>query len=165
MIKLGAQTFFVPVPGGMRSFAFQQRVLPVAGRVVTVFMRLIGSASEDPAGLLEADVMRVLPQALPYVGQIFSEMPPGELEAMTRELLKDAKADKIPLFGSPGGDAFDGLMQGRTMDTWHLLWHALEVWYPDFFARARASFAPAAKASPSEGSTTSTANGQVGASL
>jgi hypothetical protein len=155
MIKIGERSFTVPPPGGMRSFALQQRILPIATRVATVFIRLIGAAPGDLTKILESDVMRVLPQALPQVGEIFAQMAPGELEAVTRTLLGDPKTgaqpwevalcDKAPLFGSPGGDSFDGVMAGRTTDTWRLLWHALEIWYPDFFASARALFAKGAK--------------------
>lgn len=137
MIELGKNKFTVPVPGGMRSFALQQRIIPMAGRVANVFVSLLG-AGTDVASIGDLDLTKVLPAALPHIGHIFSEMAPGELEWVTRELLRDAKCDGLALFGSPAGDAFDALMQGRTTDAWKLLWHALEVWYPDFFARARA---------------------------
>lgn len=142
MIKLGNHTFNVPTPGAMRSFALQQRILPVAGRIVAVLFHVLQDDSiKEPGDLLKADVAKVLPVALPHLGSVFAEMPPGELEAITRELLRDATFDKLPLFaGGPGGDAFDAVMGGKTLDTWKLLWHALQVWYPDFFTTAR-SFA------------------------
>lgn len=171
MIDIGGRKFHVPTPNGMRSFALQQRIIPVAGRVAGVFVSLLGSG--DMATLAEMDLTAVLPTALPHIGHIFSEMAPGELEAITRELLRDAKAsltaDKEPtlqLFGTPGGDAFDSLMQGRTTETWQLLWHALEVWYPDFFARVRGlTAASGARANGSAVSATSTGSGQASASL
>lgn len=173
MIRIGNDAFSVPTPGGMRSFALQQRIIPVAGRVASVFLQLVGGAKDLPS-LLEADVLRVLPQAMPHVGEIFASMPPGELEAITRILLGpgpsgepgavcDRNGLKLPLFGAPGGDTFDMVMQGRTVDTWKLLWHALEVWYPDFFGRARTFLAPGAKEKPSEASATSTTSGQASA--
>lgn len=137
MIKISGHDFNVPPPGGMRSFSLQQRIIPVAGRVVSVFLKLVGVDGLDLSKLQETDVTAVLPAAMPALGAVFAQMPPGELEAITREMLRDATMNKLQLFGSPGGDAFDGLMQGRTMDAWKLLWHALEVWYPDFFASAR----------------------------
>jgi hypothetical protein len=165
MIELGKNKFTVPAPSGMRSFALQQRIIPVAGRVAGVFVSLLGQGAEI-ATIADMDITKVLPAALPHIGYVFSEMPPGELEWITRELLKDAKCDGLPLFGSPGGDAFDALMAGRTTDVWRLLWHAVEVWYPDFFARARALTARTdEKANGSEASTTSTTNGQASASL
>lgn len=165
MIELGKNKFLVPVPGGMRSFALQQRIIPVAGRVAGVFVSLLGQGAEV-ATIADMDIAKVLPATLPHIGHVFSEMAPGELEWITRELLRDTKCDGLPLFGSPGGDAFDALMQGRTTDTWRLLWHAIEVWYPDFFTRARAlTVRKGAKANPSEVSTTSPQPGQVSASL
>lgn len=169
MIQIGKDKFDVPRPGGMRSFALQQKLIPVAGRVAGVFLQLLGGV-KDMAGLLEADVLSVLPQALPHVGRIFAEMPPGELEEITRILLgpgpnaePGATCNKLALFGGPDGDVFDALMAGRTIDTWKLLWHALEVWYPDFFTRGRSLFAPAAKEIPSGESSTSTTAGPASA--
>ena len=163
MIELGKNKFVVPPPSGMRSFALQQRIVPVAGRVAGVFVSLLGTGV-DVADIGEMDLTKVLPAALPHVGHIFSEMPPGELEFITRELLRDAKFDGKPLFNAPGGDAFDSLMQGRTSDTWKLLWHAMEVWYPDFFALVRAPAGrTAAKGNPSEESNTSPGDGQASA--
>lgn len=162
MIKLGENVYNVPPPLGMRSFAFQQRILPVAGRVINVFLHLVGNGT-DATGLLESDVARVLPQALPFIGQIFSEMPEGELEKITRELLKDATRDKAPLFNAPlGGDPFDEWMRGKTVETWKLLWHAIQVWYPDVFTLAAAFTASGAKENRSEESTTSQTNGPAG---
>src|SRR6185295_1782591 len=142
MITLGKHVFDVLLPRGMSSWALQQRIIPVAGRVAGVLLHLLGSS--DVEKLADTDVTEILPAALPHIGHVFSEMPQGELEAITRELLRDAKfgdEGKVPsaqLFGSPGGDAFDLLMRGRTLDTWKLLWHAIGVWYPDFFDLARA---------------------------
>jgi Phage tail assembly chaperone protein, TAC len=155
MIKIGNNVFEVPAPSGMKSFALQQRILPVAGRVASVFIQLLGASKvSDINDVLAADVLKVVPMALPAVGEVFSSMPPGELEAITRELLAQATCDRLPLFGSQKGDAFDALMQGRTMDTWKLLWHALEVWYPDFFGRAAKFLGGVKKESLSTESTT-----------
>lgn len=163
MIKLGEHTFNVPAPGGMRSFALQQRIIPVAGRVANVFLQLLKATGvtelTNIKALIESDVMRLLPEALPALGQIFASMPPGELEAITREMLRDATCDKKALFGGPAGDLFEGRMQGRTLDTWKLLWHALEAWYPDFFNLGTGLSATGAKATPSAESSTSTTSG------
>lgn len=165
MIELGKNKFTVPAPSGMRSFALQQRIIPVAGRVAGVLVALLGDGAEV-SNIAGMDIAKVLPMALPHIGHIFSEMPAGELEWITRELLRDAKCDGMQLFGTPGGDAFDAVMAGRSTDTWMLLWHALEVWYPDFFARARALTARIDEtANPSEASTTSSQPGPVSASL
>jgi hypothetical protein len=170
MITLGKHCFDVPLPRGMSSWALQQRVIPVAGRVAGVFLSLLGST--DIETLADTDVTKVLPAAMPHIGHVFSEMPQGELEAITRELLRDAKwgdegkNPSMQLFGSPGGDAFDSVMRGRTIDTWKLLWHAIGVWYPDFFDLARAFTARKdEKANPSAASTISTQPGPASASL
>lgn len=162
MIKIGDREFTVPTPGGGETFDFQQRVIPVAGRVVAVFASLIGmEVVKDLSNIQVDDVMRVLPAALPQVGEIFARMPPGELGVIRKTLLAKATFGKLPLFGSPAGDAFDSIMAGRTMDTWKLLWHALEVWYPDFFDSVRALLVKRGeKESPSVMSTTSDLSGQ-----
>lgn len=150
MIRLGNNVFEVPRPGAMKSFSLQQRILPVFGRVAAVILKLLGMAPDSDFGkLMEQDITKVLPQAIPYIGEIFATMPPGELEFITRELLTGATCDKMALFGNPAGDPFDALMQGRTTDTWRLLWHALEVWYPDFFSHVGKLIVKGAKESAS----------------
>lgn len=160
-MKIGEQEFTVPSPGGMRSFALQQRIWPVAARLGAAASPLIPLwVSAGAVGI--DDLLAAIPQALPLLGEVFAAMPPNELEAITRELLRDAKCGTMPLFGSPKGDAFDGLMAGRTLDTWKLLAHAMEVWYPDFFGGARGLLARrAASAKASEASNTSENPGEA----
>jgi hypothetical protein len=165
MIQIGQHNVHVPPPGAMRSFALQQRIIPVASRIVALFAVL--AKIDLKKGWEDIDleeVVRVLPEAVPHLGSVFSDMPKGELEWITRELLRDATAGKTQLFGGPAGDAFDGLMAGRTIDTWKLLWHALGVWYPDFFGGVRALHAKRAaqKASHDGSSGTSDTSGQPG---
>lgn len=171
MIKLGTDTFIVPAPSGMRSFALQQRIIPIAGSIATIFAQLLGgvvaAGNFNLGDLLKADVVRVLPQAMPFIGRVFSDMPDGELERLTREMLRDATWSRggmkaLPLFGSSGGDSFDTVMQGRSTEIWQLLWYALEVWYPDFFALG-AAFRASAKVKPSATSDTSEPNTPAGA--
>lgn len=152
-VKIGPTTFDVPLPRGMSSFALQQRVAPIATRIVEVLASFLAIDSlptkEDGTIDLEAiDVGDVLPKVLPAIGSAFSSLPAGELEAVTRALLADAKVVGIPgapqgiaLFastplGSAGADYFDEVMQGRAIDTWRLLWEAIKIWYPDFFVLA-----------------------------
>lgn len=165
MIKLGTQDFHVPPPSGGETFDFQQRIIPVFGRLVGILGALQRVDLKDGWDALKVeDIMTVLPSAMPMLGEVFGQMPPGELGAIRRILLAKATCGKVPLFGSPGGDAFDGLMAGRTMDVWKLMWHALEVWYPDFFGGARALLARrAASEKPSEPSSTSSPDGPVAA--
>lgn len=164
-IKIGKDLFYVPTPDGLRSFVFQQDILPVVGRVVAVIVSMLGGAKQ-PGDILESDLDRVLPAALPHIGRIFADLPRGELERLTRELLgpgpngdPGATCNKIQLFGAKDGDTFGALMQGRAIDTWKLLWHALGVWYPDFFDKGRSLFAKGAKVSRSEESSTLDMNG------
>lgn len=161
MITIGDKIFEIPSPPAMRSFALQQSILPVAGRFAGVLAQVLGAGNMEE--LLKKEVVSVLPSVLPGLGEIFSMMPPGELERITRTLLADATcamADgaKVRIFapaGSTGGDLFDSLLKGKTIDIWRLLLHALEVWYPDFFGRARVLFVAAkGKAKDSEASTT-----------
>lgn len=149
MIKLGDHTFEVPVPRAMATFALQQRIVPVVGGLIGAWSKLDGAA----------DGMEAIAAIAPAVGEAFTKLPPGELEALTRELLADAKVHGFPvknaqaaLFGGPGGDLFDTVFQGRTVDIWQLLWHAIQIWYPDFFSLARAQNGSAAKAKDSEAS-------------
>lgn len=153
MIKIGDYSFDVPAPPAMRTFSLQQRILPVVGRVLGVLFSIGGKAVDtDLTKLKGGEIMALLPQAAPAIGEVFAAMPPGELEDLTRELLRDATVDgwggasKVKLFDGPGG-AFDAVMKGRSLDVWKLLWHALEVWYPDFFALAASSNGGAEKAS------------------
>jgi hypothetical protein len=170
MIEIGKDTFDVPPPKGMRSFALQQRILPVVGRVAEVILHFVGATGakvDSMADLLGSDVMKVLPLAMPAIGNIFASMPAGELETITRELLGEASLRRgkvtMKLFGASAGDPFDQIMQGRSLDTWKLLWYALEVWYPDFFEIAAGLKGGAQKESPSEESSTSPLSGQDGA--
>ncbi len=171
MITIGKDTFNVPQPRGMRSFALQQKLIPIAGRIANVFLHFAGVG--DIAKLMDEDVLKVLPKALPHLGQLFSEMPADEIETIARTLLGDprtgatavevATINKMPLFGGAAGDLFDGMMQGRTIDTWKLLWHAIGVWYPDFLSLARVRIAEKAAASLSQESNTSDTSGHASA--
>lgn len=162
MIKLGKETFIVPQPLGMKSFAFQQKIIPVASDIVRLIAHALRkSPTEDFKNFLEKDVLSVLPEILPYLGEIFARMPDGELEKITHTLLGDCKyiiegGAEIPLFTPQlAGSPFDSLMRGRTLDTWKLLWHALGVWYPDFLSLGGLLAAKGASANPSEKSNTS----------
>lgn len=163
-LAIGSDVFVVPVPWGTRSWAFQQRAVPVASAVASVFVQLLQLKDGDFASLLQQDVLRVLPQALPYLGRIFSQMPDGEMDAILRTLLADATMNKLKLFGGNGSgpELFDQVMQGRTVDTWKLLWYAFEVWYPDVFTLAGSFFVKADDAANhSDSSNTSPTPGPV----
>ena len=159
-IKIGPRTFEVPPPPGMESFALQERIFPILSRVANVVLHAIaanGKMITKLADLFEEDVLKSLPGIVMKIGPVFSEMPRGELEWLTRTLLKNATFDGKPLFGDPLGDAFGPIFQGKNLEIWKLLWYAAKVWYPDFFALADAfgAKAKASAASPSATSTTS----------
>jgi hypothetical protein len=157
VIKIGQYSYEVPAPPAMESFALQQRVFPIIGRIVGAAMHVLGKASIND--LADQDVAEALPQIAPALGEVFAAMPPGELEFLTRALLAKATvsgwggAPNVQLFLGDGG-AFNGVFQGKTLEVWQLLWHALWVWYPDFFARAAALRGGGQKESASKGSTT-----------
>lgn len=158
MIKIGDKVFDVPAPKGMTSFALQQKILPIAGNVVALFLHALGGKQpSDLNEFMEKDVLKVLPIVLPHLGNIFSSMPPGELESISRTMLGNATCNKLPLFGGSDGDPFDALMQGKTIDTWKLLWHALGVWYPDFLSLVNSLPAKSAVENPSRESSISDA--------
>jgi len=156
MFTVGDRTYTVPQPLGMKSFALQQRVVPIFMRIASALFGAIKAAPKafadvDVANLkleklLDIDTAAMIPllsEILPAFGEVFEQMPEGELEAVTRKLLGDATlsiaggAQNIRLFGAAsGGDAFDTLMAGRNIETWALVWEAIKVWYADFFALA-----------------------------
>lgn len=172
MIKLGGQTFVVPPPKASRTFALQQHLIPIAGNILGAFTVIIGK--NDIKDLVESEIFESLPAALPALGRIFSEMPPGELDRVNRTLLGDpkisgdekrvAKCGDTPLFGMKGEDPYDEIMAGRTIDMWRLTIHALEAWYPDFFGLVQPFVERVKKASLSKASTTSATNGPGAAS-
>ena len=146
-LKLGKNTFNVPPPKALESFALQQRIGPIAVNILSALSRIDGTVS-----LLDMNVEKTLGP----LGKVFAELPAGELKLLTYELLRKATFDHgLPLFDSKdidGDHAFDGLMMGRTLDIWKLLWYAFKVWYPDFLAHA-ATFAAKA-GEPASGSKT-----------
>jgi hypothetical protein len=94
---------------------------------------------------------------VPIVGRVCAQLPPDELEQILRILLSNTFANGERLFseqherGKP--DPFDKVMQGRTLDTWRLVWEALRVVYADFFDRLGGKLA-SGKAATSEASPT-----------
>lgn len=89
-------------------------------------------------------------QITPLVSRFCQALPAAELKSLTRDLLNGATCNGATLFG-PGGGVFNAVMQGRTVDTWRLLFHALRVNYPDFFAVFAAKDGGKRAESPSAG--------------
>jgi hypothetical protein len=157
VIKIGDYSYTISTPPAMRTFALQQRIAPVLGRVIGVVMQIAGKVDIKELG--DKDVAEALPLAAPALGEIFAAMPEGELEALTKELLRDVTvsgwggAQNVQLFNGTGG-AFDSVFQGKSLEVWQLLWHALKVWYPDFFSRVAVLRGGARKESGSKDSST-----------
>lgn len=120
--QIGGNLFTVTPLPAMRSFVLQSKLAPALSSIIGSIGSLAGGS------LAETDVGALAPA----VAGFFSKLGPDELEQVTRQLLGDATMDGKPLF-SPAGDPFNVFMAGRTMDTWKLLWFAVEVNYPDFF--------------------------------
>lgn len=166
MIKIGPYTYEVPAPLAMPSFRLQQNVLPIVGRVVGVLLHFAPSIkSLDLKELFkhidDPEFLKTLSQAIPSLGEVVASMPEGELERLTEALLGDATVSgwgtkaPVKLFDKDKGvRTFDQVMQGRTIDTWKLLWHAVQVWYPDFFSLAKGSKDADPKESDSKESST-----------
>ena len=129
--KIGSNTFALSPLTAMQSFTLQPRLAPALTEAGVVLAKL--AAGDGVAGLLNAEVDAVLPRA---IGRFFEKLPPAELEAITRILLQSATMDGTALFAQVEGqgDPFNILMRGRTLDVWRLIWFAVEVNYPDFFA-------------------------------
>lgn len=144
-IKIGGNTFTVsPLPAS-KSFALQARIAPAIAEVFGVIGKVRAGAD---IGSLDVGEMATI------VDKLAGKLPPAELEALLRELLATATMDNLPLFTSQG-NPFEVRMQGRTIDTWKLLWHSIQVNYPDFFSLLDGLGAAAEKpAAPSAGSTT-----------
>jgi hypothetical protein len=133
-IVLGENRFRVlPLPA-MRSFVLQAKIGPALAEVANVFGALKGNLADNDFSSIA-----------PAVAGFFTRLGVEQLEEVTKALLQDATMDGKPLF-SASGNPFDLYMQGRTMHTWQLLWFAIEVNYPDFFAALAAKGPVAAKA-------------------
>lgn len=141
---IGGSRFTVEPLPAMRAFVLQVRLAPALAEVLGALGGLQGSGAE----LSRLDVSALAPA----FGRVAAKLPPAELEAITRELLGSARCDGVSLFSVDKGDRFDVVMAGRAIDTWQLLFFAVEVNYPDFFARLGASRAglPAAASPPAQ---------------
>jgi len=153
-LQIGDRLYNVQPLTAMRSFVLQPRLAPVVAEAAALFFGVArgvagGDTEISVAALLEADVD--LDKLVQAFGRIAEKLPPRELEDITRQLLAGATCNEQLLFAAVqgAGDPFDVLMRGRALETWRLLWHAVRVNYPDFFAALAGSAAPAPAASPS----------------
>ncbi len=170
--QIGDRTYTVnPLPA-MQTWRLQPKLAPAAGELAALYAWFVRESLRiTDGGRVDVgnDVLRLLPEladqlpnAAAAIRRICDVLPPGDLELITRTLLRTAKCDGKPLFTDGGGDPFDILMQGRTMDTWKLLVFAVEVSYPDFFASLADARAPSRTPGPSGESTISDPAGPAG---
>lgn len=160
MRVIGGDTFQVYPLAAMDTWCLQPLILPALGHLATLYGLFVrqslalvadGTLQEgqelDPVTLLP-QVVPMLEQAGPVITKLCQVLPPPQLQEVTRALLRSATINGKPLF-SERGDTFNVLMQGRTLDTWQLVIFAMEVSYPDFFAKIRLAGAAAAADAPS----------------
>lgn len=109
--EIDGVTFAVtPLPG--------MRALEMQPRLARIFAPALAQAGEDVAAALDS---------------FFTRLSPAEYVALTKELLANATADEIPLFGTKG--CFDSLFSGRSHLVPKLLRFAIEeVNFAGFFA-------------------------------
>lgn len=156
-LRIGERLYTVQPLSAMRSFTLQPRLLPAVSEALALFFGLVRDVAKsggdeaklDVGALLEADVD--LDKLVQSFSRVAEKLPPAELEAITRTLLAGATCNGTLLFAAVQGegDTFDVLMRGRMVEVWRLLWHAVRVNYPDFFALRAGPAAPAAGANPS----------------
>lgn len=106
---------------------------------------LLRAISRGEEGLMELDIESLAPA----IAMAFQALPPGELPAISKELLWATKRDGVQM---PPASA-DVIFQARVFELLQLLLFALEVNYADFFDVARAALAE--KAARSGDTTTS----------
>jgi hypothetical protein len=159
-----------------RSFLLQPRIMPIVGEVLgalpAIYAPLRTLKPEDGKSPLDMDIGEALASnqataaaraVADAVAGACAKLPPSELGEIMRTLLDGARAIYADADGrqhadflftadrpSIHGHAFDTLMQGRTLETWALLWFAVEVSFPDVFLRARALFGKARAGVPSK---------------
>lgn len=171
-LRIGDDVFMVAPLLGERSFLLQPLIAPAMtdfGALFGLFAKayadfagdeepkVASGGDEEPKlelGEMIDDVMSALEQAGPIVARLCAKLPPDHLKAIVRELLAGATMNGKPLY-SQQGNPIDVLLQGRTVDFWRLLVHALRVSYPDFFGLLRGLRGSSRGADRSAKSTTS----------
>lgn len=124
-VIIGGTQFFVGKLKGTQTFKLQPMLMPAVSALGGIIEKL------KP----DSDVT----EFLPAIAEFFQRLPADDLVHVMRELLSNTyfikDGSSFPLFGGTTGvDMFDHVMQGRTLDTWHLLWESLRLNYADFFA-------------------------------
>lgn len=185
VIHLGDTEFKIGPIDADESFDLQPRIFPVIAEVMASIVTMIKAAppedrpeGADPDGaereMLNKRRMTIgaLGRAaqklqiekmdadgiVPIVARVCAQLPPDELRAIRRVLLSNSFANGERLYARKPGEkgCFSEVMQGRTIDTWRVMYEAFRVVFADFFDRLSASLGKlAAEGGRTEGSTTS----------
>lgn len=108
--EIGGVRFGVTTLPGMRGLRMQNRLL-----------RIVGPAL---ARASDGDISTA-------VGLLFDKLSDDELESITKDLLYNATANDVPLFGA--GGSFDGVMAGKAEVAFQLIMFAIQVNFGGFF--------------------------------
>lgn len=159
--RINGREFSLEPIHALTSFALQPLIAPVAGRIVGLVLKALGSEEGlSISSLTVADMMSKAPDLAGEIGLAFGAIKPDDLLRVTRSLFGQASCGGIPFFPVAGDDRkFNELFAGKTRDLWELLWFAVQVNYPDFLPARVGSVAPAQAESPSATSTTSVGDG------
>lgn len=145
-LTIGNDVFTVSPLSGERSFLLQPKILPLlpdVGALVSMFAQAMAAAPSAPddataeakaaaSGAQMAAATSFLSEANEVVMRLCAKMPATDLREVMRALLDGATMNGTMLYTAQG-NPIDVLMQGRTIDLWRVLAHALKVSYPDFF--------------------------------
>jgi hypothetical protein len=166
--RIGKHMFVVAPLPAIRSWALQPRLVPFIveiGRLLALFMtsesgkkivEMVEGIDLDKMTVqqflgMDFDLTESATLAADAAARICRQLGSKELEAVTRELLVGATCDGVQMFNATpgGGEPFDLLMQGKTLDTWRLLLFAVQINYPDVFSPRAALAAASPAAAPS----------------
>jgi hypothetical protein len=167
-LKIGNDVFTVSPLAGESSFLLQPKILPLlpdVGALVSLFATAMAAAPSAPddateeakalaSGAQVAAATGFLAEAAVVVARLCAKMPSADLKEVMRTLLEGATMNGTLLYTGQG-NPINVLMQGRTIDIWRLLAHALKVSYPDFFGLLGAFRGRVGKAGASATSSTS----------
>lgn len=158
-LKIGDRNYEVPELPAFESFTMQPRLAPIIAEVaVLAFGALSKLKDEDGKDLdlknmsieqfMALDVGIDTDAVLAAVARVCAKLPQPDFKRLVRDLLGGARCNGAQLF-TENGNPFDVLMRGRTLETWRLLFFAVQINYPDVFSRRGASGAQSPAASPS----------------
>jgi len=146
-VKVGDRLYQIEALPALRAFTLQSKVAPIAIEIVDGLGGVLKNVKGTLKDFLEQNVLDLLPLATPVLSRVFAKLTETDLEEITKTLLWNTRCNGQCLFTQEGSGSFDVVMRGRPMETWQLLFHAIQVNYPDFFEM----FAGKGKAVPAQG--------------